>query len=182
MTTTAERPTSAPVLRRTAASVFLARRGDGTRRRSGTDALKLIAAVLLFALLWLGLSARVRLQADITTALHPAVLGLSWLATSVWLLTSAGTMVLVLLAAVLGRRLEIFRDLGIAGLVAWLTCEVSQHLLGEAARFPADAAGKVPGVALGFPVPLLATSVAVILASLPYLSRHLQRFLEAAIV
>ena len=162
-------------------SIFLAPLGQGGRRRSGTDALKVILAVLAFAILWLGLSARVRIQVDVANLFHPPSLGLSWFVRTVWITVSIGVGLAVCLAAALGRRFEIFRDIGTAGVLAWFASVGSQHLFGAAARFPSEYIPKVPGVNLGFPVPGLAISVAVLLAALPYLSRGIQRAAEVMI-
>jgi uncharacterized membrane protein YbhN (UPF0104 family) len=62
--------------------------------------------------------------------------------------------------------------------MAWAGSALVQHLFSQIARFPSSGQELVPGVDLGFPVPLLTTAVAVLFASLPYLSRHLQRLLE----
>jgi uncharacterized protein (TIRG00374 family) len=161
--------------------VFLAPRGLGARRRSATDVVKLVAALLGFAILWFGLSPRVRLQVDLINALHPPALGLSWLVRTLWVVVSAGVVLAIMLAALLGRRLEILRDLAVAGAVAWAVSVGSQHVFGVAARFPSSWFQLVHGVDLGFPVPGLAVSVAVILASFPYLSRWVQRFLDVII-
>ena len=84
-------------------SIFLAPLGQGGRRRSGTDALKVILAVLAFAILWLGLSARVRIQVDVANLFHPPSLGLSWFVRTVWITVSIGVGLAVCLAAALGR-------------------------------------------------------------------------------
>jgi len=168
--------------KRTFQTLFLAPRGDGTRRRSGTDAVKLIVAIVGFIILWVGVSSRAKLQVDIVSALHPPAQGLSWLVSVLWWVTSVGTVVLVLGAAAYSRRLEIFRDLGVSAVVALGLSWAIQSLFSSIARFPASSQDQVPGVKLGFPVPLLTAAVAVILASLPYLSRHLQRLLESFII
>jgi len=93
-----------------------------------------------------------------------------------------GTVVLVGAAAIYSRRREIFYDIGVAGALAWVFSVGCQHLFGEIARFPSSMAPDVKGVDLGFPVPSLSLTVAVILAVLPYLSRYLQRTFEAFIV
>jgi uncharacterized membrane protein YbhN (UPF0104 family) len=167
--------------RRSLATIFLAPKGDGSRRRSGTDAGKVLIALIVFLVLWVGLSSRARLQADIVSAFHPPAFGLSWLVTTLWWVTSVGTVVLVLGAAVLSRRFEIFRDLGVSAGLGWGLSVLTQQLFSQIARFPASSQSLVPGVKLGFPVPALTTAVAVILASFPYLSRHLQRLLGALI-
>jgi undecaprenyl-diphosphatase len=132
---------------------------------------------VVFAILWIGVSSRVRLQVDVVSAFHPPAQGISWLVTLLWWVTSAGTVILVIAAAAYSHRVEIFRDLGLSAAMAWVGSVAVQHLFGEIARFPASGQELVPGVDLGFPVPAPATMVAVILASLPYLSRHLQRLL-----
>ncbi len=182
MSTTLQPAPSSARSRRTFQTLFLAPKGDGTRRRSGTDAVKLIIAIVVFVTLWVGVSSRAKLQVDIVSALHPPAQGLSWLVSILWWITSVGTVVLVLGAAAYSRRLEIFRDLGVSAALALGLSWVIQSLFSSIARFPASSQDLVPGVKLGFPVPLLTAAVAVILASLPYLSRHLQRLLESFII
>jgi uncharacterized membrane protein YbhN (UPF0104 family) len=182
MTVTATTTPSSARSNRTFQTIFLAPKGDGTRRRSSTDAVKLVTSIAVFVILWVGVSSRTKLQVDIVSALHPPAWGLSWLITVLWWLTSIGTVVLVIGAAALSRRLEIFRDLGVSALLAVGSSWLIQNLFSAIARFPASDQAQVPGVKLGFPVPLLTAAVAVILASLPYLSRHLQRLLQCFIV
>lgn len=162
-------------------SFFLAPLGRGGRRRSGSDVLKVILAIVAFAILWLGLSGRTSLQVEIANWLYPPPVGLTWLVRLIWAVVSAGAVLSVLAAALFGRRREILRDLLSAGVLAWLVCVIIQHFFGLTARFPHDAQVRVHGVNLGFPVPDLAVSVAVLLAALPYLSRGMQRTAEVLI-
>jgi len=162
-------------------SIFFAPKGDGTRRRRGTDVSRVVASILIVLFLGLLLSSHERIQTELTKALHPPAQGISWLVTVLWDLGSAGAIVLVIAVAVLDRRMEILRDLAVAAGTAFVTCVALQHLLGVTANFPSSASTDLQGVNLGFPVPLLSVSVGVVVVSLPYFSRGLQRLLEGLI-
>jgi len=161
------------------ASLFLAPRGDGIRRRSGKDAVRLVAALLLTLILGLVAGGRHDYQSAITKAFHPPPNAVSWLITSLWLIASLGTILLLSALAALAKRFEVLRDFGVAAAGALLASVACQQLFGTSAGVKAEPG--LDGVNLGFPVPILGMTVALALVALPYLSRTLQRLLEAVI-
>ena len=164
------------------ASIFFAPRGDGTRRRRGTDAGRLIGAVVATLILGLLLTSREEFQTTFTKILHPPVLGLSWLFTGLWFVSSVGTLLFVIVMALIGRRIDVLRDFAVAAVFAVGTCLLFQFVLGTTGNFPNSDPASLAGVNLGFPIPFLAVVAALTYVALPYFSRSLQRILEFMIV
>jgi uncharacterized membrane protein YbhN (UPF0104 family) len=161
--------------------MLFAPRGDGRRRRRGTDVGRLVVAILGVLVLGLLLTARQAFQASITEAVHPPALGLSWVFTALWIASSLGTVLLIIAMTLLSHRLDVLRDGSIAAAFALGFCVAFQQLFGVSANLSAKTAVELPGVDLGFPVLLLAIVAALAFVALPFLARGLQRVLELVI-
>ncbi len=99
--------------------------------------------------------------------------GLAWVVNTVWWLSSLGTIVVLSALALLSGRREWIRDVALSGGAAWLISLALSSILGpDAAHSPTPG---LDGINLGFPLARVAVTVAVATASLPYLSRMLQR-------
>lgn len=171
--------TSKPVARvRPIAAAFLAPVGDGSRRRSGSDVARLIAAILGIAILGSVNRYSHYLFGSLGRAVYPPPHVVAWVVTALWLVGCIGAIVLMLVSAVLTKRVAVIRDVVIAGLVAWGTCLLIQSVFGVRLGLPKVTESIFPGANLGFPQPLLAVAAGVIFVSLPYLSRTLQRLIE----
>lgn len=161
-------------------AILFAPVGDGTTRRRGSDAVRLGFSVLVVLACWLVALANSNTEHSITSALSPAPDGLRWLVSSVWWIASLGLIGLVGVLALLSRRWTLIRDCLISGFGAWVLCVVAGVLFGTDGGRPPDSA--FHGFALSFPVAQVAATVAVATTALPFLSRWLQRSIEAAIV
>ena len=173
-------PHSAPM--RPFASLILAPRGDGMRRRSGTDLVRVLGALVLVSLLGLAYGTAHRVIVSLTVSLHPPPHSWSWLFTWLWVVGSVGTIVLLVAIALIARRAEIIRDLATAIGIALGFCLVIRVLFGADLGFPETQSTKFVGVNLDFPTLLLATAAAAGLVALPYLSRNLRRLFEATLI
>ena len=159
--------------------LLLAPAGDGTRRRLGTDVARLICAVLITFAVAIPVASHEVIQKSISNALHPPPQGLSWLVTLLWILGTFGVLTITVTVTVLLRRLEVLRDVAVGAGLAIVACFGTQWLFGVSAGFTPDPS--LSGVNLGYPVPILAASAGAALTIRPYLSRGLQRLLEALI-
>lgn len=166
---------------RPAVALVLAPLGDGSRRRSGADVVRLITGLCLLVILGLLAHAKGSFQVTIVNAIHPAPEGFRWLLTTLWWVGSAGVIVLCLGTAVVRARFDALRDLVTSALLALACSYLIQSTFGASLGFAKLHLGQLPGVDLGFPKPLLGASVAVVLGVRPYLSRGLQRFFEVLI-
>ena len=166
---------------RSFSSIFLSANGKNVRRRRGTDVSRVVISLLVLLYLGLLVSSNGAAQKAISDVFYPPNLGFTWLVTLLWLLCSYGTIILLVAVALFGRRREILRDLFAAAGIALLLSFGFQEIFGVAARLPQSTAQTLHGVDLGFPVPILSASVALVLVALPFLSRGFQRVLEGAI-
>ena len=160
-------------------AILFAPLGDGRTRRRGSDAFRLGAAVLAIVLCWVFTHANSSAEHEIATALASPPNGIRWLVTTIWWVASFGVIAMVAALALINRRWEAIRDIGLAGAGAWVLCVVSTVLFGSAGGRPSVPA--VAGFDPTFPVARVAATVAVATAALPYLSRMVQLTIETAI-
>src|ERR1700749_342280 len=141
-------------------SVLLAPAGDGRRRRRGTDGMRLAAAILALGCCLLIIHYDSRADRAIVTVIHPPPWSITWLVTVVYQAGSFGVVIVLVALALLARRWEIARDIGLS------------------------APGGRPGGgwtghnALSFPVLRTGSFAAVATGALPYLARGLQVTIE----
>ncbi len=161
-------------------AVLFAPVGDGTTRRRGSDAVRLGLSVLVVLVCWLVALANSNTEHAVASALSPAPDGLRWLVSSVWWIASLGLIGVVGVLALVSRRRILIRDCLISGFGTWVLCVGAGALFGTDGGRSPDAA--FHGFAFSFPVARVAATVAVATAALPFLSRWLQRSIQAAIV
>ena len=111
--------------------------------------------------------------------LSPPPNGVRWLVTSVYVLGSFGLIVILGSVALLSHRRAILRDLVVAGLAACGLSGLLWLVFGMTGGRPDDAS--LAGYNLDYPVLIVAATVAVAMAALPYLSRTMQRLVELVI-
>jgi uncharacterized membrane protein YbhN (UPF0104 family) len=150
--------------------------GDGVRRRNGSDVARLVSALLLVLIVGYALSPDASFQKHVTNVVHPPPHGLSWLFTLLWALGTIGVLIGAVVVTLVLRRMEVLRDLAVGAALAIVACIAVQQLFGTSAGVNQHDA---VGVNVGYPVPILAAAVAAALTLRPYLSRGLQRLLEA---
>ncbi|MGH9092556.1 MAG: hypothetical protein ACRDZR_14455, partial [Acidimicrobiales bacterium] len=161
-------------------SIVFAPSGDGgARRRRGSDGIRVAAAVLVVACCWLITTVPAHAEVAVVRFLTPPPHGVAWLVNLVWWLGSAGVIVVLGVLALLSHRREVARDVLLSGLVAWVLSLLAQGVIGAGGGHAPTPA--LHGVNLGFPVARVAGTMAVTSASLPYLSRGLQRALEVVV-
>jgi len=168
-----------PGVARSWRAAFFAPVGDGSTRRRGSDAVRVVLAVLAVLCCWLVTVTNPASEHSVVHFLDSAPRGVQWLLTLIWV----GCLVVIaalVVAAAVARRLEVLRDVAVAALGAWFVCFGLQQVAGTTGGRPADPS--LAGVDLGFPVMRIAVIMAVVTASLPYLSRVVQRSLELLIV
>ena len=159
MTTVAtpEHPVSGHHLRPWAA-LLIAPFGDGVRRRSATDLVKLLLSVIGLFIMGLLTARSNHVQEAISNALHPPPQGISWLVRAMWVAGSFGVALLVLAVVAVARRLEVLRDVASSVILAYLACLGIQTVFGVSAGFHPDP--NFHNVNVGFPVPFLAIGTA----------------------
>ncbi len=160
-------------------AIFFAPVGDGQTRRRGSDAIRLGLAALAVVLCWLITRANSSAEQTVASTMASAPDGIRWLVSVIWWLTSIGLIVITGALALVSRRWSVVRDIGLSGVGAWLVSLVLASVLGASG-------GRPPTSSLAqfdptFPVALVAATVGVAVAALPYLSRWLQRGLEVTI-
>ncbi|HVB92989.1 MAG TPA: hypothetical protein VND67_01620, partial [Acidimicrobiales bacterium] len=161
-------------------SVVFAPRGDGRTKRRGSDGLKLGAAAVGVLCCWLIAGTDSHLERSVANFLFPPPEGVRWLVTTAWLVGSFGVIAFLALTALVSRRREIVRDVVLAGLASWGLTALLQVLLGSNGGRPPSAA--VAGFDLTFPLARVAAAFGVVAATLPYLSRQLQRVVKLLMV
>jgi len=161
-------------------SVVFAPRGDGRTKRRGSDGLKLGAAAVGVLCCWLIAGTDSHLERSVANFLFPPPDGVRWLVTTAWLVGSFGVIAFLALTALVSRRREIVRDVVLAGLASWGLTALLQVLLGSNGGRPPSAA--VAGFDLTFPLARVAAAFGVVAATLPYLSRQLQRVVKLLMV
>jgi len=157
-------------------SVLFAPAGDGRRRRRGTDGMRLAAAVLALACCLLVIHYDSRVDRAIVAVIHPPPWSITWLVTVVYQAGSFGVLAFLVIFALLARRWEVARDIGVSAACAAAVGGLLVLWLG-------GRGGRTAGIALGgydlsFPVLRIALFGAVATAALPYLARGVQRLIE----
>ncbi len=177
-------PTALPGARRRPRSrpwraIFFAPVGDGRTRRRGSDAVRLGLAVLAVVLCWVVTRANSSTEQTVASTMASAPDGVRWLVSAIWWIGSIGLIAVTGVLALVSRRWSVVRDIGLSGLVAWLVCLLLADLLGSSGgRPPTPSLAQIDS---SFPVALVAATVGVTVAAVPYLSRWLQLVVEMTI-
>ncbi len=161
-------------------AIVFAPEGDGQTRRRGSDAVRIVLAVLAVLCAWLVVSAGPHPEEALVNVVTPPPSGVKWLVNLVWILGSLGVVIGLVGLSLLARRWRLARDLASAAVAAELLSLLLQWLTGSSGGRPPDPA--LDGIYLGFPVARTAVAVAVAWAALPYLSRALQRLVLILVV
>ncbi len=161
-------------------SVAFAPVGNGIRRRRGSDGLRLVAAVTALLVCLLIIRYGYRVDRVIAQVVHPPPASISWLVTLVYDAGAFGVTAVLVVLAVVARRLEVARDIGLSVIGTAAVSGLLVLVLGtDGGRGPGTA---IHGYSVHFPVFQIAAFMAVATASLPYLARTVQRFVEAFVV
>src|SRR5690349_23770498 len=156
-------------------SVMFAPVGSGQRRRRGSDGVRLAAAVLVLVCCLLIIRYDSRIDRAITQVIHPPPWSIAWLVTVVYQVGSVGVVVALVGLALLARRWEIARDLGLSAAGTAAVCGILIALLGARGGRPGGIV--INGYYMSFPVLQIALFMAVATAGLPYLARGVQRLM-----
>ena len=167
---------SRPQLIRGWRSVVFAPVGDGQRRRRGSDGVRLAVAVLSLVCCLLVIRYDSRIDRAISQVISPPPWSISWLVTVVYQAGSFGVVVVLVASALLARRWEIARDIGLSAAGTAAVCGILIVLLGSRGGRPAGIV--IDGYYMRFPVLQVALFAAVATAGLPYLARGVQRLVE----
>ncbi len=157
-------------------SVMFAPVGSGQRRRRGSDGVRLAAAVLILVCCLLVIRYDSRIDRAITQVIHPPPWSITWLVTVVYQAGSVGVVVVLVGLALLARRWEIARDIGLSAAGTAAVCGILIALLGSRGGRPGGIV--INGYYMSFPVLQVALFMAVATAGLPYLARGVQRLVE----
>ena len=157
-------------------SVMFAPVGSGQRRRRGSDGVRLAAAVLILVCCLLVIRYDSRIDRAITQVIHPPPRSITWLVTVVYQAGSLGVVVVLAGLALLARRWEIARDIGLSAAGTAAVCGILIALLGSRGGRPGGIV--IDGYYMSFPVLQIALFMAVATAGLPYLARGVQRLVE----
>ena len=128
-------------------SVLLAPVGDGRRRRRGTDGMRLAAAVLALVCCLLIIHYDSRIDRAIVAVIHPPPWSITWLVTVVYQAGSFGVVIVLVGLALLARRWEIARDIGLSAVGAAAVTGLLILWLGSHGGRPGGAALSGPGPA-----------------------------------
>ena len=150
--------------------------GDGQRRRRGSDGVRLAAAVLALACCLLVIRFDSRIDRAITGVLNPPPRSITWLVTVVYQAGSFGLGIFLVLLAVIARRWEVARDIGLSAAGTAAVSGILALWLGTHGGRPAGVV--IDAYDLSFPVIQIALFMAVATAALPYLARTVQRLIE----
>src|SRR5947207_2410420 len=157
-------------------SVMFAPVGSGQRRRRGSDGVRLAAAVLILVCCLLVIRYDSRIDRAITQVIHPPPWSITWLVTVVYQAGSVGVVVVLVGLALLARRWEIARDIGLSAAGTAAVCGILIALLGSRGGRPGGIV--IDGYYMSFPVLQIALLMAIATAGLPYLARGVQRLIE----
>ena len=161
-------------------SVMFAPVGSGQRRRRGSDGVRLAAAVLILVCCLLVIRYDSRVDRAIAQVIHPPPWSITWLVTVVYQAGSIGVAIVLVALALLARRWEIARDIGLSAAGTAAACGILIAVIGSRGGRPAGI--MINGYDLSFPVLQVALFAAVATAGLPYLARGVQRIIEIFIV
>src|SRR4029077_19477853 len=100
---------------------------------------------------------------------HPPPWSITWLVTVVYQAGSFGVVIVLVAAALLARRWEIARDIGLRPAGPAAVCGILIPLLGSRGGRPGGIV--IDGYYMSFPVLQIALFMAVATAGLPYLAR-----------
>ena len=157
-------------------SVMFAPVGDGRRRRRGSDAVRLVAAVVALGCCLLLIRYDSRVDRAITEVIHPPPWSIDWLVTVFYQAGSFGVVLVLVALALVARRWEIARDIAVSAAGAAAMGGILILFLGSRGGRPAGVV--IHGYYLSFPVLQIAVFAAVATAALPYLARGVQRLIE----
>jgi heme/copper-type cytochrome/quinol oxidase subunit 1 len=92
-------------------AVVFAPAGGGATRRRGSDAFRIVGAVLVVVACWIFLLAGAGFEKSVVSFVSPPPFVISWLVTTALIAASFGAIVAAALVALLSRRFAIGRDL-----------------------------------------------------------------------
>jgi glycosyltransferase 2 family protein len=171
-----ESSTAEPHLLRGWRSVIFAPVGSGQRRRRGSDGARLAAAVVALVCCLLIIRYDSRIDRAITQVIHPPPWSITWLVTVVYQAGSFGVVIVLVAVALIARRWEIARDIGLSAVGTAAACGILIAVLGSRGGRPAGIV--IDDFYMRFPVVQIAVFAAVATAALPYLARGVQRLIE----
>jgi glycosyltransferase 2 family protein len=157
-------------------SVIFAPAGSGQRRRRGSDGARLAVAVLALGCCLLIIRYDSRIDRAVTQVIHPPPWSITWLVTVVYQAGWVGVVVVLVALALVARRWEIARDIGLSAAGTAGVCGILIVLLGSRGGRPAGIV--IDSYYMRFPVVQIAVFMAVATVSLPYLARGVQRLIE----
>jgi len=157
-------------------SVIFAPVGSGQRRRRGSDGVRLAAAILALACCLLIIRYDSRIDRAVAQVIHPPPWSITWLVTVVYQAGSFGVVAVVVIAALVARRWEVARDIGLSAAGTAAACGILIAVLGSRGGRPAGIV--IDDYHMSFPVLQIALFMAVATAALPYLARGVQRLIE----
>src|SRR2546430_12742113 len=148
-------------------SVMFAPVGSGQRRRRGSDGVRLAVAVLVLVCCLLVIRYDSRIDRAITQVIHPPPWSITWLVTVVYQAGSIGVAVVLVGLALLARRWEIARDIGLSAAGTAAVCGILIAVLGGRGGRPGGIV--IDGYYMSFPVLQIALFMAVAPAGAPEL-------------
>jgi glycosyltransferase 2 family protein len=160
-------------------SVIFAPVGDGQRRRRGSDGARLAVAVFALGCCLLVIRYDSRIDLAIAQVIHPPPWSITWLVTAAYQAGSLGVVIVLVAAALIARRWEVARDIGLSAAGTAAVCGALLVLLGSRGGRPAGI--MIDDYYMRFPVVQIALFMAVATAALPYLARGFQRLIEVFI-
>jgi glycosyltransferase 2 family protein len=161
-------------------SIAFAPIGDGQRRRRGSDGIRVAAAVVGLLACLLVISYGYRVDRTITRVVSPPPGSIDWLVTAVYDVGAFGVAAVLVVLALVARRWEVARDLGVSVLATGAVTGLLILFLG--ADGGRGAGVVVDGYSVTFPVFQIAAFMAIATAALPYLARTVQRLVELVVV
>src|SRR2546430_10315266 len=140
-------------------SVMFAPVGSGQRRRRGSDGVRLATAVLVLVCCLLVIRYDSRIDRAITQVIYPPPWSITWLVTVVYQAGSIGVAVVLVGLALLARRWEIARDIGLSAAGTAAVCGILIAVLGSRGGRPGGIV--IDGYYMSFPVLQIALFMAV---------------------
>jgi uncharacterized membrane protein YbhN (UPF0104 family) len=161
-------------------SIAFAPIGDGQRRRRGSDGIRIAAAVVGLLACLLVISYGYRVDRTITRVVSPPPGSIDWLVTTVYDVGAFGVAAVLVVLALVARRWEVARDLGVSVLATGAVTGLLILVLG--ADGGRGTGVVIDGYSVTFPVFQIAAFMAIATAALPYLARTVQRLVELVVV